>query len=173
LTERVSGDHIFSALASTKDRPAACSPPLTVLCTAFHPEDSWVIFGGTSAGTIVAWDMRRPGGAVEQHSLHSGPVLALSVAGSHATGFELLSSGDDGCVKRSRLHSSASSYGARYGDDGDAYLEVNAAPAIIAAAPVTGCTFLTSEKQRRDGRGEGFVLASSEAGAVEWAVEWR
>lgn len=117
--------------------------------------------------------MRRPGGAVEQHSVHSGPVLSLSVAGGHAAGFELLSSGDDGCVKRSRLHSSASSYGARHGDDGDSYLEVLAAPAIVAAAPVTGCAFLTSEKQRREGRGEGFVLASSAAGAVDWAVEWR
>jgi WD40 repeat protein len=170
--ERVSSDHIFSALDDAL--PVFGKPPLTVLCTAFHAEDSWVIFGGTSAGSVVVWDMRRPGKAVEQHALHDGPVLALTVAGSHVTGFELLSSGSDGCVRRSRLRGSASSYGARGAPGGDAYLETTPALRPVAAdAPLNGCAYLTSERQRREGRGDGFVCAASAAGVVEWAVVWR
>jgi hypothetical protein len=180
----IGSDHVFSAAdASARGGGAGGGAPLTVLCTAFHAEDPWVIFGGTSTGAVVAWDMRRPGAPVARLAgLHAGPVLSLAVGGSAATGFELLSAGDDGTARRSALRASAHS-GAR-GGAADAAGSVfalaagserggGAAAAVDADAPLAATAWLTSSAQRTAGRGEGVVVAASASGALEWAVAYR
>ena len=132
--------------------------------------DDWLVFGGTEAGGVVTWD-RRMGqdvaawhdGASVQHwrpregghlpSLHAGPVWALSGESG-----DLFSAGDDGCVRRVGLA----------GAHADGALE--AATVLHAEAPLRALAWLTSNRQRQAGLGEGVLAAASESGGVEWAV---
>jgi hypothetical protein len=171
----------------------------TVLCTAFHAEDPWPIYAGTDSGCVVAWDMRKTEEPCDVlRGVHSGPVYSLMCVGGGG-GTSIFSAGDDGTLKRtprdpglgrgsssgggsgSSSSSSSSSgmlegSGASLGVGGIASrLPMQSQTGVVGVvltsdSPLTGAAKLVSRKQRQAGRGEGFYVASSSSGAVEFAI---
>jgi hypothetical protein len=160
------------------------------MSVAFHAEDSYIMFGGTASGSVVAWDMRQRAsiGDVSEalKNAHNGPVLALTVGGSASRGFDLFSSGDDGVVRRTALRGNdqqgislftSSGVGGGVGSGGGGGGSASSSSVfadagediIISDSAFTGCAWLTSAKQREYGRGDGVLIASGATGALEWA----
>ncbi len=130
---------------------------------------------------------------------HVGPLHALAVTAKGSRGLHsLLSAGDDGhvvCRSMARQGSSSSRRGLGGGESGlfagfsgatgagsssssSAVAPVERASAFSAEGtqsvlhadtPLNGVAFLCSEKQAQRGRGEGFVVATSQLGSLEYA----
>jgi hypothetical protein len=183
---RVAGEGRVFSCGDADVRSGSEQPPLippTITSVAFHAEDSYILFGGTAAGSVIAWDMRRQGatGDISEALLdqHNGPILSLAMGGLASRGLDLFSAGDDGVVRRVPLRSSdqhAAIFSAGAGEvdaraaAGVSVFAYDGEDVVVSDVGVTGCAWLTSPQQRNFGRGDGVLVASGASGALDWVT---